>query len=93
MDKDTKDEFANFCTDVGMNITTAINLFARYVVREQKFPFEIDRNKRISEADIITTMRNLSAKGTHLPEELLREEIMKIKDEEKKFSAIIKPSE
>lgn len=41
MDETLKEQFDQLCADFGMNMTTAINVFARAVVREQKIPFEI----------------------------------------------------
>ncbi len=45
MDEDLKKEFEELCNDFGMNMTTAINVFAKAVVRERKIPFEIKENK------------------------------------------------
>lgn len=41
MDADLKKQFEAFCSDVGMNMTTAFCVFAKKVVRERKIPFEI----------------------------------------------------
>ena len=41
MDADLKRQFEAFCTDMGMTMTTAINIFARKAVREYRIPFEI----------------------------------------------------
>ena len=41
MDEKLKKEFDAFCTEFGMNATTAFNVFARAVVREKRIPFEI----------------------------------------------------
>ncbi len=41
MDEDLKKQFDAFCADVGMNMTTAVCIFAKAVVREKKIPFEI----------------------------------------------------
>lgn len=41
MDADLKDALDEFCDSVGMNVSVAINMFAKAVVREQKLPFEI----------------------------------------------------
>lgn len=41
MDEGLKTQFDALCADFGMNATTAINVFARAVVRERKIPFEI----------------------------------------------------
>lgn len=41
MDESLKRQFDALCADFGMNATTAINVFARAVVRERRIPFEI----------------------------------------------------
>lgn len=41
MDADLKRKFEAFCADMGMSMTTAINIFARKAVRENRIPFEI----------------------------------------------------
>ena len=41
MDSDLKKAFDSICEDFGMSSTTAINVFAKAVVREQCIPFEI----------------------------------------------------
>ena len=41
MDQILKEQFETLCSDFGMNMATAINVFARAVVRERKIPFEI----------------------------------------------------
>lgn len=40
---DAKDKkyFEEFCNNVGMNVSTAINMFIKAVLREQKLPFEV----------------------------------------------------
>ena len=41
IDADLKKQFDAFCARIGMNMTTAFNVFAKTVVRQQKIPFEI----------------------------------------------------
>lgn len=41
MDDSLKKQFDSLCADFGMTASTAINVFARAVVRERKIPFEI----------------------------------------------------
>ena len=43
---DAKDKkgFEQFCSNVGMNVSTAINMFIKAVLREQKLPFEVRAN-------------------------------------------------
>ncbi len=41
MDEELKKQFDKFCSDIGMTMTTAICVFAKKAVREQRIPFEI----------------------------------------------------
>ena len=55
MDEGLKRQFDALCQDFGMNASTAINVFARAVVRERRIPFEISASD-----DGITTAGALS---------------------------------
>ena len=41
MEKNLKLEFETLCNYLGMNMATAINIFARVAVKEKRIPFEI----------------------------------------------------
>lgn len=41
VNNEDKKGFEKFCTNTGMNVSTAINMFIKAVLREQKLPFEI----------------------------------------------------
>lgn len=41
IDSDLKEQFERFCADMGMTMTTAINIFAKKAVREYRIPFEV----------------------------------------------------
>lgn len=41
MNAELKQQFESFCNDMGLTMTTAMNLFARKTVREYRIPFEI----------------------------------------------------
>ena len=41
MDSEVKQQLDDFCRNVGMNATTAFNLFARAVLREKRLPFDV----------------------------------------------------
>ena len=41
MDEELKKKFEDFCEDIGMSMTTAICVFVKKAVNEQKIPFEI----------------------------------------------------
>lgn len=60
MDEDLKKEFEELCNDFGMNMTTAINIFAKAVVRERKIPFEIEESKdRKERIEFMKTLNEL----------------------------------
>ena len=41
MDESTKIAFDKFCEEIGLSVSSAFNIFAKTVVREQRIPFEI----------------------------------------------------
>ena len=44
VDANDKKSFEQFCNSVGMNVSTAINMFIKAVLREQRLPFEVKSN-------------------------------------------------
>lgn len=44
LDEDLKKQFDYLCKEFGLTMTTAINMFVKTVVRENKIPFEISLN-------------------------------------------------
>ena len=54
MDEDLKKEFGQFCSDVGMTMSTAFVMFAKETLREQQIPFPVGRRqdvRRVRQAD------------------------------------------
>ena len=41
IDEKDKKSFEEFCNETGMNVSVAINMFIKTVIREHKLPFEI----------------------------------------------------
>ncbi len=41
MDEETKAAFEKFCDKIGLSVSSAFNIFAKTVVREQRIPFEL----------------------------------------------------
>ncbi len=41
MDEELKKNFDDICTELGLNMTTAFNVFARAVVRKHGIPFDL----------------------------------------------------
>lgn len=44
VDEKDKASFDAFCSNVGLNVSTAVNLFVKAVLRENRIPFEIAQN-------------------------------------------------
>jgi DNA-damage-inducible protein J len=44
MDKELKEQVESLFSELGMNLTTALNIFMRQTVRQGKIPFEISVN-------------------------------------------------
>ena len=41
MDEATKLAFDKFCEEIGISVSSAFNIYAKTVVREQRIPFEL----------------------------------------------------
>lgn len=76
MDDNLKQKFDHLCNELGLNMTTAINIFAKTMVRQQRIPFEIGldtpNNETISAINDINHGRNLS-KSFHSVAELMED--------------------
>lgn len=57
MDENLKKQFDAFCSEIGMNMSTAINIFVKKVVREQRIPFEIKTD--IPNAETLKAIENV----------------------------------
>lgn len=44
MDEGLKKDMEKVCSDMGMSMTTALTVFAKKVVQEQRIPFELTAN-------------------------------------------------
>ena len=53
MDEGLKQEFSQFCENIGMTMSTAFVVFAKAALRNRKIPFEIYDYGPISEAQTI----------------------------------------
>ena len=52
IDDSLKRDFDKVCDDLGMPMSTAINIFAKKVVREKRIPFEVSVDPFYSETNI-----------------------------------------
>ncbi|MCI9142034.1 MAG: type II toxin-antitoxin system RelB/DinJ family antitoxin [Lachnospiraceae bacterium] len=75
VDERDKANFDAFCSNVGLNTSTAINLFVKAVLRENRIPFEIAQtgDPFFSEANMAYVRKSIqelkAGKGT--PHELI----------------------
>ncbi len=46
--KTDKKDFENFCSDVGINVSVAVNMFIKKVLIDRKIPFEISQKTQFS---------------------------------------------
>ena len=58
MDAQLKNQFELFCSNIGLTMSAAFNVFAKTAVRRQKIPFEIT-----AEADPFYGESNMKALG------------------------------
>ena len=65
MDEALKNQFDTLCHEFGMNTSTAINIFARTVVRERRIPFEISSpDTEISRSEALSAFNTLRAQAS-----------------------------
>lgn len=78
VDAHDKAAFDAFCSNVGLNTSTAINLFVKAVLREKRIPFEITQNpdpfySDSNQAYLLKSVRELKEGKGH-PHEIIEEE-------------------
>ena len=57
MDETLKRQFDALCEDFGMSAATAVNVFARAVVRERRIPFSIQASDETPNAETVAALR------------------------------------
>lgn len=63
MENSLKKDFADICKSFGMNVSTAINVFAKTVVNQKKIPFEIVSPYSDDFMGSVNTLRNEARKN------------------------------
>ena len=59
VDSDDKKKFEAFCSETGMNVSVAVNMFMKKVIREQKIPFEISIDPFYSQENLTEIQRRI----------------------------------
>ena len=52
MDEDLKKSFDSVCSDLGLNMSTAITIFAKKMSREKRIPFDVSLDSFYSESNL-----------------------------------------
>ena len=78
VDEDDKRDFSAFCSSVGLNVSSAINIFIKAVLRERRIPFMIAQNtdpfqSRENQAYVMKSVQELR-EGKGKPHELIEPE-------------------
>ena len=60
MDADLKQSFERLCKDIGMNLTTAITIFAKQAVRQNRLPVELSIDPFYCKANMDELARRLA---------------------------------
>ena len=80
VDIDDKKKFETFCNETGMNVSVAVNMFMKKVIREQKIPFEVGIDPFYSQENLAEIRRRIdevkSGKST-----LKEHELIEVEDE------------
>ena len=53
IDENTKKEMEKVCDELGMNVTTALNIFIKKMIREKRIPFDVSIDPFYSDSNII----------------------------------------
>ncbi len=65
MDKDDKVRFESIINDMGLNLSSAFNVFAKAVIREKAIPFKLQGEGKIPNKETQKVIENIE-KGVNL---------------------------
>ena len=83
VDEDIKRKFEEFCADVGMNMSVAVNMFIRASLKNQRIPFAIESSKSEKGLELLRSMRSEAESRGLLSDEEIEEEIKAARAEKK----------
>ncbi len=79
VDANDKKRFEQFCNNVGMNVSTLINMFIKGVLREQKLPFEVRTS--ITDKKIYEKLREAAMELNNTTKRYSKEDVLKSMDD------------
>lgn len=84
MDSDLKSKFDKMCEEFGMSINTAVNIFAKAVVRSRSIPFKIEAaDSTISSCQTAFYTLREQAKDSQMTLNEINEEIIEYRKSKK----------
>lgn len=72
-DADLKRSFERLCHDVGMNMSTAFNVFMRQSVRKNRLPLSLEGDYVVTEEELLRRAADMDA-GLGVVHELIEDE-------------------
>ena len=84
MDKNTKEQADSFFGEMGYNLTSAINAFIEYVVREKTVPFQMEAGNNVEQFHrLIDSIRSYTQEKGFLSDDEINAEIQAARAEMK----------
>ena len=76
IDSEDKKAFDSFCNDIGISSSSAINMFIKTVIRENRIPFKIVNDPFYSKSNMKFLKKGIKAlnEGKGVPHELIEED-------------------
>jgi len=84
IDEETKREFDCFCNNVGINITTAFNMFIKATLRTRELPFSVTDNDTDQFHKLIDDIRTENEKKGFLSDDEINAEIQAYRNEQRR---------
>jgi len=81
IDRSLKTEADELFNAMGMNLTTAVNIFVRQAVAEQAIPFQIHLNEKAQFQKLLNGMRAQASKSGFLSDDEINQEIKMARNE------------
>ena len=75
VDENVKRRFEEFCDDIGINMSVAVNMFIRASLKEQRIPFPIESSKTSYGLTLLRKMRAEAEKRGFLSDDEIESEI------------------
>jgi len=81
VDDDIKRRFEEFCADVGINMSVAVNMFIRASLRERRIPFPIESSTTPYGLTLLREMREEAERRGFMSDGEIEAEIQAVKSD------------